>query len=332
MNFSNREWLNLLWLLLPALLLFYYSGRRYGRFSSTGSTEGTSLVVKKYAFLRMGRLVKNFLFITGLVFLIMAIAGPRWGIKERMIERKGIDIVVAIDLSKSMLTADITPSRIERAKMELSAFIDSRRGDRIGIVAFAGSAVVACPLTMDYGAARNFLKNLEPGMLPRGGTDLSGAIEVATGMMKGQPGREKVAILLTDGEDTTGDPVRASREAAKEGISIYALAFGTKSGGPVPVLDNEGKMKDYKRDKQGKPVISRVDEKILNEIARNGGGKSFQGGTSVVQLAAELDKKDKSVISSKLFTLMEERFQYPLMVAFLLFSLEMLIPLRRKNT
>jgi len=330
-NFSNTEWLNLLWLFLPAVLLHFYSEKKYGKFSpSAGPEAGESLIRKKYASLKRGRAFKGLLFLLGLTFLIMAMAGPKWGIKERIVERKGIDIVVAVDLSKSMLSADIAPSRIVRAKMELARLIDSRRGDRIGIVAFAGAAVVACPLTMDYGAAKNFLKSLEAGMIPRGGTDLSGAIKVAARMMEGQAGREKVLVLLTDGEDTTGDPLRSAKEAAENGISVYTLAFGTKDGGPVPVLGKDGKIADYKKDKGGKTVISRVDEKILSEIAKKGGGKSFQGGTALSQLAAELDRKDKSVISSKLFTLMEERFQYPLLLAFILLSLEMLIPLRRK--
>lgn len=333
MNFSDKEWLNLLWFFLPAIILFYYAEKKGGRFSiKRGDHEGMSLLGQRYAWLKTGRILKNILFLAGLTFLVMAMAGPRWGIKERMVERKGIDIVVALDLSKSMLTADITPSRIVRAKMELSSFIDSRRGDRIGIVAFAGTAVVACPLTMDYGAARNFLKNLEAGMIPRGGTDLSGAIRVAAKMMEGQAGREKVVVILSDGEDTIGDPLGAAREAAQMGLSIYALAFGSKDGGPVPIIGEDGKIADYKRDKEGIPVISRVDEKILTDIAAQGGGKSFQGAAAVSQLAEDLDRKDKSVISSKLFTLLEERFQYPLVLAFILLSLEMLIPLRRKGT
>ena len=332
MNFSEKEWLSLLWLFLPAIVLFVYAEKKYGRFSAwPESKEEAPLIRKKYAYLKRGLFLKNSLFLLGLAFLVLAMVGPKWGIKERIVERKGIDVVVALDLSKSMLTADITPSRIVRAKMELSALIDSRRGDRIGIVAFAGTAVVACPLTMDYGAAKNFLKNLEAGMIPRGGTDLSGPIKVASDMMRGQAGREKVIVLLTDGEDTIGDPLRAAEEAAENGISVYALAFGTKGGGPVPIMGKDGKIEDYKRGKEGTPVISRVDDKILNEIAKKGGGKSFLGGTAVTQLAAELDRKDKSVISSRLFTLMEERFQYPLMLAFIFLSLEMLIPLRRKS-
>ena len=328
MNFSDTKWLNLLWLFLPAILLFLQAEKRYGRFSGYGKA---SLMGKIYAPLKTGRIMRMLLFLLGLTFLVMAIAGPRWGIKERIVERKGIDIVVAIDLSKSMLTADIAPSRIVRAKMELASLIDSRRGDRVGIVAFAGAAVVACPLTMDYGAAKNFLKSLEAGMIPLGGTDLSGAIKVAARMMDGQAGREKVIVLLTDGEDTTGEPLHAAKEAYKSGISIYALAFGTKGGGPVPVFGKDGKMTDYKRDKEDNPVISRVDDRILKAIAKEGGGKSFQGGAAISQVAAELDRKDKSIISSKLFTLMEERFQYPLLIAFIFLSIEMFIPLRRKS-
>lgn len=267
----------------------------------------------------------------GLLFIVFALAGPRWGTTEQVIERRGIDIVVALDLSKSMQTADITPNRLERAKLELSDFIDSRRGDRIGIVAFAGRAVVACPLTMDYGAAKNFLRGLSAGMIPAGGTNLSGAIEVSMNLMKGYGGREKVVVILTDGEDTLGDPAGAAKEAAEKGVNIFTIGFGTKNGGPIPVYDKTGKVKDYRRDRSGKTVISRFDAASLERIASAGGGASFVGASAVSRLAAEIEKRDKSLISSKLFTLLEERFQYPLFFAFLCFLLEGFVVVREKR-
>ena len=250
--------------------------------------------------------------------------------KEQLIERHGIDIVIALDLSRSMLTADLSPSRIDRAKLELSSFIDSRRGDRIGIVAFAGKAIVACPLTLDYGAAKNFLKGLNVGMIPTQGTDLAGAINVSNDLLAGYAGREKVIVLLTDGEDTVGDPLKVASEVAGKGVSIYTLGFGTKSGGPIPVYDRAGKIIDYKKDKVGETIISRINAPLLTNIAVKGGGKSFHGGAAVSQLMDDLEKKEKTLMSSKMYTLLEERFQYPLFLSFILFTLAFLIPERRK--
>ena len=328
MNFNQQEYLHILWLLLPLIFLYLYSSRRGRHFG--GGKEKSGTVLDESLMLLVGRRGwKRAAFTVGFIFLIVALAGPKWGLKESIVKRKGIDIVVALDLSRSMLAQDISPSRIDRARFELSSFIDSRKGDRIGIVVFSGSAVVVCPLTMDYSAAKNFLKGLTVGMMPSLGTDITGALQVSADLMKGYVGREKALVLLTDGEDTTGDPVNAAKEAAESGVSIYTLGFGTKRGGPVPVYDKAGKIADYKKDKKGEVVISKLDGSLLRKIASEGKGKSFFGPDAVAQLADELERKDKSLISSKRYIMMEERFQLPLFVAFLFFSLEMLIRERR---
>lgn len=335
MNYNDIKYFHLLWIIVPILILFFYSenkGKGFGSLplSSEGTRNGASLLSGPFTKWKKIRLIKLFLYIGGIFFLATALAGPRWGMKEQVIERKGIDIVVAIDLSKSMLTADISPSRIERAKYELSAFIDSRKGDRIGIVAFSGGAVIVCPLTMDYGAAKNLMKGLNAGVLPSQGTDLAGAIELASDMMKNYGGREKIIVLLTDGEDMKGDPLTAAARASKKGASVYTIGFGTEKGGPIPVYGRDGKIKDYKKNRQGNTVISRLDGALLKKIAEKGSGMSFKGAAAISRLTAELEKKDKSVISSKLFTLLEERFQYPLFLAFIFLSFEMLLrPVRK---
>lgn len=334
MNFSDAIFLHFLWLLIPFTLLHLHRDRRAKGFcareKSEKRREASTLILEGYLAIRRTRHVRHALFAAAFVLLVIAMAGPRWGMKERLVEKRGIDIVVAFDLSRSMLTADLSPSRIDRAKMELSSFIDSRKGDRIGIVAFAGDAVVACPLTLDYGAAKNFLKALNVGMISRQGTDLAGAIRLSNDLLAGYAGREKVIVLLTDGEDTAGDPVKVASNAAEKGAAVYTLGFGTKNGGPIPVYDRDGKMIDYKKNKSGETVISRVNAPLLAEISLKGGGKSFQGSGAVSQLRDELEKKEKTLMSSRLYTLLEERFQYPLFLAFLLLTLELFMPERRK--
>lgn len=331
MILDQETYLQFLWVIVPLVLIYLYVDKRGRIFASRDKALAARTISGRvYTSLRAMRIFKQVLFSLGIAFLIFAMAGPKWGMKEQLVERKGIDIVLALDLSKSMLATDISPSRLERAKLELSRFIDSRQGDRIGLVAFAGGAVVACPLTVDYLAAKNFLRSLNTDIMPQGGTDIAGAIKISSDLMKGYAGREKVIVILTDGEDTAGDPVAVAEDAASEGISIYALGFGSRDGSPIPIYGKNGKVADYKKDKGGKTVISRLDGKLLADIANSGRGKSFMGSSAVASLAAELGRKEKSVISSKMFTLMEERFQYPLFIALLFFLFEALIPERRK--
>ncbi|MBE9503126.1 MAG: VWA domain-containing protein [Proteobacteria bacterium] len=320
---------------MPLTLLHLYRDRRAKNFAvqkKAGKKDTPSLLLDSYLAIHMRRHGKFSIFAAAVIFLVIAMAGPRWGMKEQLIERRGIDIVIALDLSRSMLTADLSPSRIDRAKLELSSFIDSRHGDRIGIVAFAGKAIVACPLTLDYGAAKNFLKGLDVGMIPTQGTDLAGAINVSNDLLAGYAGREKVIVLLTDGEDTVGDPLKVASEVADKGVSVYTLGFGTKSGGPIPVYDRAGKIIDYKKGKGGETIISRINAPLLTNLAVKGGGKSFHGGSAVSQLMDDLEKKEKTLMSSKMYTFLDERFQYPLFLSFLLFTLAFLIPERRKGT
>ena len=331
MILDQETYLIFLWVIAPLILIYIYVDKRGRLFAGQSKAKSAKTIPgRAYSSLRAMRIFKQVLFSLGVTFLIFAMAGPKWGMKEQLVERKGIDIVLALDLSKSMLATDISPSRLERAKLELSRFIDSRQGDRIGLVAFAGGAVVACPLTVDYLAAKNFLRSLNADMMPQGGTDIAGAIKISSDLMKGYAGREKVIVILTDGEDTVGNPVAVARDAASEGISIYALGFGSRDGSPIPVYDRNGKVADYKKDKSGKTIISRLGGKLLADISNSGNGKSFIGSSALSSLAAELGRKEKSVISSRMFTLMEERFQYPLFISLLFFMLEAFIPERRK--
>ncbi len=229
MILDQETYLMFLWVIAPLVLIYLYVDKRGRLFAGQDKARASKTIPGRvYDSLRAMRIFKQVLFSLGIAFLIFAMAGPKWGMKEQLVERKGIDIVLALDLSKSMLATDISPSRLERAKLELSRFIDSRRGDRIGLVAFAGGAVVACPLTVDYLAAKNFLRSLDTDMMPQGGTDIAGAIKISSDLMKGYAGREKVIVILTDGEDTAFDPVAAARDAACEGRSIYALGFGSR--------------------------------------------------------------------------------------------------------
>lgn len=332
MNFKSPQYLFFLLGLLPILVLYIYTKKRRNLFLTeiNKAADGKSILDKNSDLIKVRRRLKYVSFLIGYFFLILSLAGPRWGVTETVVEKLGIDIVVALDLSKSMLTEDISPSRMERAKMELASFIDSRQGDRIAITGFAGSAFLACPLTTDYSAAKSFLYNLSPDIISAPGTALAHAIDLSADLLKEGQGREKIIVLLTDGEETIGDPLRAAGEAKEKGIMLYTIGFGTKAGGPIPVYDRNRKIIDYKKDKQGKIVVSKLDGSFLKNLADKGGGIFFYGADSVRQLAGEIEKKDKQLISSRLFTLMEERFQYPLIIALIFLSIDMLLLERRK--
>lgn len=275
--------------------------------------------------------MKAAMFLTGFLFLVLALAGPRWGLREEIIESRGMDIVLAVDLSISMLTEDVPPNRLERAKLELASFIDSRGGDRIGIVAFAGDAFTACPLTTDYGAVKNFLGALKAGSIPSPGTNLSKAIILSAEMLEGYPSRKKAVLLLTDGEETAGTPLKALRKLNAVGAALYTVGFGTEAGGPIPLYDDRGKITDYKRKTGGEVVISRLNETLLTRMAELGKGAYYSGGDALSQLEASLAGKGDGVISSRMLTRLEERFQYPLLLSILFLALEAMIPEWRKS-
>jgi Ca-activated chloride channel family protein len=217
------------------------------------------------------------LFVIGVALLVVALARPQIPGRAKLTESRGLDLVVALDFSKSMLARDVYPTRLDRAKAELARFIDSLHGDRVGLVAFAGETM-SYPLTLDYEAAKLFWRDLGPDDMPVGGTDLGRAITAATELLERVRAREgkkrpaQVILLLTDGEDTEGGGVAAARKAAAAGIKIYTLGIGSNDKSPVPLFDEDGKQKGYVSDENGDPVRVGLDVGALKQIAALSGG------------------------------------------------------------
>ncbi|MDI6796199.1 MAG: VWA domain-containing protein, partial [Desulfatibacillaceae bacterium] len=220
--------------------------------------------------------LRNALVLAGLAMLITALAGPRWGERIEEISSRGVDIMVCVDLSRSMLVADIRPSRMERAKREIADLLSAAQGDRIGLVLFAGRAFVQSPLTLDYQAIAMYLKHLEPGLVPVMGTDLGDAIDRAVEAFDATSPAERVIVLLTDGEDNEGRGLEAARRAAKKGVRIFVLGVGDPAGGPIPAARGAG----FEKDEAGNNILSRLNERDLIRIANEGGGDylRIQGG------------------------------------------------------
>jgi len=278
--------------------------------------------------------IRKVLIVIVLSFLIVALARPQIGSRLTMTKRYGVDIMIAIDTSSSMLAQDIKPSRIEKAKLEISSLIDKLKGDRVGILTFAGDSFMQCPLTLDYSAAKMFLNIIEPGMMPKPGTAIGDAIKVATKSFTKKERKHKVLVLITDGEDHNTNPAEAASEAKKEGVMIYTIGIGTRKGEPIPIMDSSGRISGYKKDKSGEVVMTKLDEEMLQKIALITDGKYYHataGEFELDKIYGEIDKMDKKELSSRLFTQYEDRFQYFLGAAFILLCIEFMVGDRKKK-
>ena len=259
----------------------------------------------------------------GLFLLFFAAAGPQCGERTELVKRSGIDLVVALDISNSMLARDVKPSRLERAKLELTALLDRLAGDRIGLVVFAGDAFVQCPLTTDYAAARLFLRVVDPLSMPQQGTDIAAALYEAKRVLEGG-GRAQAAravLLITDGEDQQGSALEAASELGEAGIRIYAVPVGSEAGEPIPIVDKAGNVTGYKKDKAGRTVLTRTDVAGLRELASRGNGLVLRGTGAemgVLQFGAELEKLQKGDLESRLTVQYDDKYAWFAWPAFLL--------------
>ncbi len=280
------------------------------------------------------QVIKWTLFIAFFCFLVLALVLPRFGVKMELFERRGVDIMVALDISESMLAEDIAPSRIERAKHEIGKLFDMLKGDRAGLIVFAGESFVQCPLTLDYGAAKMFLDAVNTGWVQIQGTAIADAIRQATAAFHSKEHKYKVLILISDGEDNEGDVEEAARAAAAEGVVIYTVGVGSEDGVPIPVSKGNGTVV-YKKDREGNLVMTRLDPVTLEKIAIAGHGKYFHAGTDLdlSRILAEIEKMDKKELSASRLNSYEDRYQIFLFIAIVLLFIEFFIPdnVRRKE-
>ena len=270
-------------------------------------------------------LIRQLLFVLAILFLILALARPQWGQKTEVAGQKGVDVMIAIDVSKSMLAQDLTPNRLENAKSSLNLIIDELAGNRIGLVAFAGSGFVNCPLTTDVGAVKIFLKSIDTDLIPNPGTDMESAIEECIKAF-GKSTNSKVIILLTDGEELSGSALSAAQLAQKEGIRIFAVGIGSPEGAPIPA---EG---GFKKDEKGNIIMSRVNQELLNVLSEKTGGRAFlisQDHTGFQKLFAAIAMLPKQRLNQNIAYQYQDRFQIFIFLCLLCLVAEMLIPERR---
>lgn len=276
-----------------------------------------------------GRRWQTSLWFVALFFVIVALARPQWGSQVEYIERRGVEIMIALDVSESMLAEDFRPNRLARAKLEINELMEQLEGNEMGLVLFSGAAFVQFPLTSDFTTARTFLDAAYPGIISRPGTNLAEAIRISMTGFNEERATQKVIVLLTDGEGTEDDAMIAAQEAADRGIIIYTIGFGSPDGEPIPQYDQLGSLIGFKKDQNGETVLTRLDEAGLEQIASITSGRYFQAmadGREVGFLANEVSELQTTELESRFETRGIERFQWFLGVAILALIINELIP------
>lgn len=325
-RFANPYILYLLLIIPAAIVLFIFAQmrrrRRLERFASS------SLLAQLTQSASPARLRTKFvLYSLALAFLILAAARPQVGSKLREEHQKGIEMMLVVDVSNSMLAEDFEPNRLDRTKFAIDRVVESMKQDRIGVVAVAGEAQVQLPITSDYRMARAFARKLSPQMVRTQGTDLGAAIKLATMSFSSQSEGSRVMILITDGENHESDALEAAQAAAEKGIAIYTIGIGTPEGAPVMIGG------EYLTDENGDMVVSKLDEKMLQEIASTTGGayvRATKQSIGLKEIVDRLKELDESDLATTRFEAFDEQFQYPLVVALLLLLIEWLV-LDRRN-
>ena len=274
--------------------------------------------------------IKNRLIFLGLFFLTISASGPQIGTRVRPVERKGVDLVIVLDTSQSMDAKDVTPSRLAKAKFELNKLIKNLNGDRVSIIVFAGSSHLYLPLTTDYEAALLFLNEIETNMIPNQGTSLSSALNTAITAFTEESGKFKVVLLVTDGEDHEGEAIGVATKAAINGMVINTVAVGSDEGGLIPIeSDNQ-----YKRDKKGRLVTSKVDQIILKDIAQAGKGSFYwfsNNKDSYIDIEKGINRMEKKIISTHEFSEYDDRYQLISLISLMFIIASYVYPTKRKE-
>jgi len=323
--------IELLWLLLlvPVLIVCHilYTKYKQRQLMSFGDPELLKVLMPNASKIRPH--VKFALQMTALTLLIFAIARPQYGTKETSVKRQGIEVMVALDISNSMLAEDVAPNRLDRAKQMLSKMVDKMVDDKMGLVVFAGDAFTQLPITCDYVSAKMFLQSISPDLIPAQGTAIGTAINTAMRSFGSEETEaSRAIILITDGENHEDDAAGAAKAAAEKGINVFVVGIGKPEGSPIP--DGHG---GFKKDRSGTVVVSRLNEEMCKEIAAAGKGmyvRADNTNTASRALQQELDKLGKTEIETKVYTDYNEQYQSFVLLALLLLVIDYFV-FSRKN-
>ena len=324
----------MLWalILIPVMIVIFLISRNVRKrlIRRYGNPETLGLLMPD---LSNDRIVLKFiLMVITLATVIFGLARPQFGSKLTEIKREGVEIVIALDVSNSMMAEDIKPNRLERAKQSISKLVERLSDDKIGLIVFAGDAYTQVPITMDYISVKMFLSAINTEIVPKQGTAIGSAINLGMKSFSPDFDASKVMIIITDGENHEDDAVAMAKQAGEKGITIHTIGLGLPQGAPVPVYKTSGQ-KSYLKDEEGNTVISKLDETMLNQIASAGGGLYIRASNTRVGLNAlfdEINKMEKEELEARVYSDYEERFQYPIGIGLFLLFLEFFI-MERKN-
>jgi Ca-activated chloride channel homolog len=277
-------------LVLLVILTFRYRKQQLKQF---GNLKTISVLMPDIS---KSRPTLKFIFLTiGLIFIILGLAGPQFGSKLQEVKRKGVELVIALDVSNSMLAEDIKPSRLERSKRAISKMIDKLENDKIGLIVFAGDAYTQLPMTSDFAAAKMFLESVSPSIVPKQGTAIGTAIDLAMKSFTQESDRNRAIVIITDGENHEDDAVEMAGSANEKGIIVHTIGMGLPQGAPIPINGKYGQ-KDFRTDKDGNVVITKLNQVMLQQIAASGGGKYIPANntnTGLNKLFDEINKMEK---------------------------------------
>ena len=332
LRYEHIEYLNFLFgipVLIIAMLL--YSRWKRNSLALFGDSKLVNQLM--HSFSKKRTQIKNILTVLIFILLIIGIANPQIGTKMEEVKREGVDLMIAIDLSNSMMAEDIKPNRLERAKLAISRLIDKLEGDRIGLIVFAGEAYVQLPITTDYSAAKLFLSTVSTNIVPTQGTEIAKAIDLSMQSFDMENAQNKAIIIITDGESHDEKAIESAQQANELGILVHTLGMGLSKGGPIPIYNKYGNRTGYRKDRDGNTVVSKLNENLLQQIASAGKGTYVRANNSKAGLStlfAEINKMEKKEIGTMVFTEYKDRFQLFLGAALLLLLLDLIL-LRRKN-
>ncbi len=324
-RFAHPDYLYLL-SLLPLLGGVYCLAvrRRRRRLRILGEPDAVGALMPDASPHRM--FYRFLLWLAAVMFLVLALARPQLGSKMKEVESKGVEIMIAIDVSNSMLAQDFEPNRLERTKYAISRILDGLEQDRVGVVVFAGDAYIQLPITSDVRTARSFVERVSPASVSRQGTAIGAAINLAASSFSSQSGHSRAIILITDGENHEDDALAAAERAAEQGIRIYTVGIGTPEGAPIEI---EG---DFIRDENGGIVVSKLDEATLERIAAVSDGayvRSTARSVGLQEIIDRINRTERARLTSRVFSEYDERYQWPLGAAVALLFLARLILPRR---
>jgi len=329
-RFAHPDFLYLLLLLPAAILLFILNEiRKKKALKRLGDINLVSGLVPELSGIRP--VIKFGLQLIALLAGVIMLARPQFGSKIEDVKKQGVEVIIALDVSNSMLAEDIQPDRLTRAKQAISRLVDDLDNDKIGLIVFAGDAYIQIPITTDYISAKMFLSAINPNMVPKQGTAIGAAINLAEKSFSPGEGKSKAIIIITDGENHEDDPVKDAEDAAKAGIVIHTVGIGSTDGVPIPFTIN-GK-KDYLKDVDGNTVVTKLDEEILKKIALSTNGNYVRANNSNIgldEIFAQIKKMKKQDLESKMFTEYNDQFQIFAAIALFLLIADFII-MDRKN-